>query len=53
MHTLKMSLFILFFALSTLTGTSALAAKGKDPTPTALHGIARDLRQPPHSATDQ
>ena len=32
MHTLKVSLFILFFALSTLTGTSALAAKGKDPT---------------------
>jgi TRAP-type C4-dicarboxylate transport system substrate-binding protein len=32
MHTLKLSLFILFFALFTLTGTSALAAKGKDPT---------------------
>ncbi|MDH3869591.1 MAG: C4-dicarboxylate ABC transporter substrate-binding protein, partial [Desulfuromonadales bacterium] len=32
MHTLKLSLFILFFALSSLTGTSALAAKGKDPT---------------------
>ncbi|MDH4026849.1 MAG: TRAP transporter substrate-binding protein, partial [Desulfuromonadales bacterium] len=32
MHTLKLSLFVLFFALSTLMGTSALAAKGKDPT---------------------
>jgi TRAP-type C4-dicarboxylate transport system substrate-binding protein len=32
MHRLKSSLFILFFALSTLTGTSALAANGKDPT---------------------
>lgn len=32
MHVLKLSLFILFFTLSTLTGTSALASKGKDPT---------------------
>src|SRR6056300_1375368 len=32
MHTLKVSLFVLFFALFTLMGTSALAAKGKDPT---------------------